>query len=240
MKISFRKISAATKRKALAGAIVVAVAGISAAGRAEEGFAIPAPQVDEKVSAATETAVFAGGCFWGIQGVFQHVDGVKSAVSGYAGGQKDTAHYEMVGTGRTGHAESVKVVFDPQKISYGKLLQIYFTAHDPTQLNRQGPDAGTQYRSAIFPQTGEQAKVANAYIDQLGKAAVFAKPVVTSIEPSAKFFVAEDYHQDFLANNPDYPYIAYVDMPKIDNLKRLFPGEYREKPVLVAATGTGN
>lgn len=240
MQISFRRISPAAGRKAFFAAMVVAAAGAATSLRAEEGIVIPAPVIDEKVGATNETAVFAGGCFWGIQGVFQHVEGVKSAVSGYAGGRQDTAQYEAVGAGKTGHAESVRIVFDPQRVSYGKLLQIYFSAaHDPTQLNRQGPDKGPQYRSAIFPQDDEQARVARAYIDQLGKAKVFSRPIVTTIEASANFYPAEDYHQDFLANNPDYPYIAYVDMPKIENLKRLFPGDYRDKPVLVATTGKG-
>jgi peptide-methionine (S)-S-oxide reductase len=208
---------------------------------AEEGIAIPAPTMDEKSSGGTETAVFAGGCFWGVQGVFQHVEGVKSAVSGYAGGKKEDAHYEMVGSGSTGHAESVKVVFDPAKVTYGELLHIYFSvAHDPTELNRQGPDSGTQYRSTIFAANGEQARVAKAYIAELDKARVFDAPIATTIETSATFYPAEDYHQDFLTNNPTYPYIVFNDLPKIENLKRLFPGDYSDKPVLVAVSGTGN
>jgi peptide-methionine (S)-S-oxide reductase len=181
-------------------------------------------------------AVLAGGCFWGVQGVFQHVQGVTSAVSGYAGGAADTAHYEMVGTSTTGHAEAVRVTFDPRRISYGHILQIYFSvAHDPTELNRQGPDVGTQYRSAIFPANQEQARIAEAYIAQINQAQLFDTPVVTKIEAGRNFYPAEDYHQDFLTLNPRYPYIVINDLPKIENLKRLFPDMYRATPVLVAA-----
>ena len=184
---------------------------------------------------ATETAVLAGGCFWGVQGVFQHVEGVKNAVSGYSGGEKKTAVYETVGSGRTGHAESVQVTFDPKKISYGKILQIYFSvAHDPTQLNRQGPDRGTQYRSAIFPMNEKQAEVAKAYIAQLDQAKMFHSKIVTKIEPGHEFYPAEGYHQDFLVLHPNYPYIVFNDLPKVRNLKRLFPDLYREKPALVS------
>ena len=214
----------------LAGGVALA----PSTGMAEEGIAIPAPAVDEKASGGTEKAILAGGCFWGVQGVFQHVDGVISATSGYAGGSASGASYEMVGTGSTGHAEAVEIVFDPSKISYGHLLQIYFSvAHDPTQLNYQGPDHGTQYRSAIFPTSDGQAKVAKAYIDQLGAAGVYSQPIVTTIEPGKSFYRAEDYHQDFLTLNPTYPYIVYNDLPKIANLQSIFPGDYREKPVLV-------
>lgn len=204
--------------------------------RAEEGITIPAPAEDVVAGhEATDTAVLAGGCFWGVQGVFQHVDGVKNAVSGYAGGEKKTAVYETVGTGRTGHAESVKITFDPKKISYGKILQIYFSvAHDPTQLNRQGPDSGTQYRSAIFPANEEQAKVAKAYIAELNAAKTFRKPIVTKIEPGHEFYPAEGHHQDFLVLHPNYPYIVFNDLPKVRNLQRLFPGLYRAKPALVS------
>ncbi|WP_415214901.1 peptide-methionine (S)-S-oxide reductase MsrA [Shinella sp.] len=207
---------------------------------AQEGLAIPAPALDEENAASRETAVFAGGCFWGVQGVFQRVEGVSNAVSGYAGGAKETAHYEMVGNGNTGHAEAVRVTFDPAKITYGKLLQVYFSvAHDPTQLNRQGPDMGPQYRSTLFPTSEEQARVAKAYIEQLNKARIYEAAIVTTIEPDKAFYPAEDYHQDFLTNNPTYPYIVYNDMPKIDNLKRLFPANYRAEPVLVAKVGIG-
>jgi peptide-methionine (S)-S-oxide reductase len=204
---------------------------------AEEARQIPAPIIDEAAGAATsETAVLAGGCFWGVQGVYQHVEGVTSAVSGYAGGEKETAEYETVGSGTTGHAESVRVTFDPRKISYGRILQIYFSvAHNPTELNRQGPDTGTQYRSAIFPANAEQARVAEAYIGQLNKARVFDRAIVTKIEPGKVFYPAEAYHQDFLAQHPNNPYIAVNDMPKIGELKRLFPEIYRSGPVLALA-----
>jgi peptide-methionine (S)-S-oxide reductase len=190
---------------------------------------------------ATETAVLAGGCFWGVQGVFQHVKGVTNAVSGYAGGDKKTAQYEVVGSGRTGHAESVRITFDPRQISYGRILQIYFSvAHNPTELNRQGPDVGTQYRSAIFPTNAEQAQIAKAYIGQLNQAHAFDAAIVTKIEPGKEFYPAEDYHQDFLTLHPTYPYIVYNDLPKIDDLNRIFPDLYRADPVLVAAARQTN
>ena len=222
----------------------IALAGLLSAATtagAQEGIALPAPALDEaKTNETKETAVFAGGCFWGVQGVFQRVAGVSNAVSGYAGGTEETAHYETVGNGTTGHAESVRVTFDPAKISYGKLLQIYFSvAHDPTELNRQGPDVGTQYRSTIFPTSTEQARVAKAYIDQLNKARLYDAAIVTTVEPNKAFYPAESYHQDFLTDNPTYPYIVYNDMPKIENLKRLFPADFRAKPVLVAKVGIG-
>ena len=205
---------------------------------AETVTIVPAPTVDKTASAPTETAVFAGGCFWGVQGVFQHVEGVKNAVSGYAGGAKETAEYEKVGSGRTGHAEAVKITYDPSKITYGRLLQIYFSvAHDPTQLNRQGPDSGTQYRSTIFPANDEQAKVAKAYIDQLNTANTFKKKLATTIEPAQPFFAAEGYHQDYLTLNPHQPYIVYNDLPKVEALKQVFPNVYRAKPVLVSEAG---
>jgi peptide-methionine (S)-S-oxide reductase len=210
---------------------------------AESARSIPPPVLDEPASpqATSEVAVLAGGCFWGVQGLFQHVEGVTSAVSGYGGGGADTAHYEMVGTNTTGHAESVRVAFDPRRISYGRILQIYFSvAHDPTELNRQGPDVGTQYRSAIFPTNSEQTHLAEAYIAQLNQAHVFDAPVVTKIEAGRDFYPAEDYHQDFLARNPRYPYIIINDLPKIENLKRLFPDLYRATPVLVAAAAPRN
>jgi len=204
---------------------------------AESARSIPPPALDEPADpqATSEgVAILAGGCFWGVQGVFQHVDGVTAAVSGYAGGTAKTAHYEMVGTNKTGHAEAVRVTFDPRRISYGRILQIYFSvAHDPTELNRQGPDVGTQYRSAIFPTSPEQAHIAEAYIAQLNQSHVFDAPVVTEIEPGREFFPAEDYHQDFLTRNPRHPYIVVNDLPKIENLKRLFPDLYSASPVLV-------
>jgi peptide-methionine (S)-S-oxide reductase len=201
---------------------------------------VPAPLLDEAAGQAqSEVAVLAGGCFWGVQGVFQHVTGVTQALSGYAGGTQATAQYETVSTGTTGHAESVQITFDPQTISYGHLLQIYFSvAHDPTELDRQGPDDGTQYRSAIFPTDAEQAKVAKAYIDQLEQAAVFKAPIVTRVEPDQSFYPAEAYHQDYLTRNPANPYIVINDLPKIENLKRIQPDFYRANPVLVAASGS--
>ena len=232
-----------TPRFVLGTALMLAGLNLNIApASAQEGLAIPAPAVTEaKSTAATETAVFAGGCFWGVQGVFQHVEGVTNAVSGYAGGAKDTAQYERVGSGKTGHVEAVKVVFDPRKVSYGHLLQIYFSvAHDPTELNRQGPDVGTQYRSTIFPENDGQAQIAKAYIAQLNKAGVYKAKIETTIEPNHPFYAAEGYHQDFLTNNPDHPYIVYNDLPKIDHLKKLFPADYRNKPVLVAEAGLAN
>jgi peptide-methionine (S)-S-oxide reductase len=206
---------------------------------AEEARSIPAPAADEQPVLDKETATFAGGCFWGVQGVFQHVNGVLSAKSGYAGGRANTARYEMVSNGDTGHAEAVQVVFDPKQVSYGRLLQIYFSvAHDPTELDRQGPDTGSQYRSAIFPTSDEQAKVAKAYIGQLNQAHVFDAAIVTRIEPGKPFYAAENYHQDFLTNNPTYPYIVFNDLPKIENLKKMFPRDYRAKPVLIANAGS--
>jgi len=225
----------------LASALLIAAgASMTIPGSAAEvAHAIPMPAVDEQaasgVQATSETAVLAGGCFWGVQGVFEHVSGVSSAVSGYAGGEKRTAHYEMVGSGGTGHAESVRITFDPRKISYGRILQIYFSvAHDPTQLNRQGPDVGTQYRSAIFPLSADQARVAKAYIAQLNQSRVYDAAIVTKIEPNRDFYAAEDYHQDFMTRHPDHPYIVYNDLPKIEDLQRLFPDAYRADPVLVA------
>lgn len=225
----------------LAGIVAVAILGggvvAVAQSSAEPAKMVPLATLDETGSLpATETAILAGGCFWGVQGVFQHVEGVTKAVSGYAGGDKSTAEYETVSTGRTGHAESVEVTFDPHKISYGRLLQIYFSvAHDPTELNRQGPDTGTQYRSTIFPTTPEQAAIAKAYVAQLGSAHVFDRPIVTTVEAGRTFYPAEAYHQDFLALHPTYPYIAVNDLPKVENLRKLFTDVYRPQPVLVAA-----
>jgi peptide-methionine (S)-S-oxide reductase len=217
-------------------ALLVGFGPMLAGALAEEGIALPAPAIDETAGPAKpQVAIFAGGCFWGVQGVFQHVRGVTRAVSGYTGGDRSTAHYEMVGSGRTGHAESVRITYDPGTITYGRLLQIFFSvAHDPTQLNRQGPDTGTQYRSAIFPTTPEQARIAKAYIAQLDQAHLLDAAIATRIEPGKTFYPAEAYHQDFLVRHPRYPYIVYNDLPKIENLKRLFPGLYRPDPVLVA------
>jgi peptide-methionine (S)-S-oxide reductase len=234
-------ISSFTPRFGLATLTIaglMALAGFAtSSATAEEARKIPPPAVDEPAgTAGPEVAVVAGGCFWGVQGVFQHVDGVISAVSGYDGGAAATAHYDMTSQGDTGHAESVRITYDPTRIAYGKILQIFFSvAHDPTELDRQGPDEGTQYRSAIFPLNGEQARIAKDYIAELDKARAFGAPIVTSIEPGKTFYRAEDYHQDFLAKNPTYPYIVYNDLPKIENLKRLFPDLYRPDPVLVGA-----
>ena len=221
----------------VAAALAITGYGLKGTAAAEDAHMVPPPAVDEPAShAATEVAVFAGGCFWGVQGVFQHVSGVTNAVSGYTGGEARTAEYETVSTGTTGHAESVRVTFNPQKISYGKLLQIYFSvAHDPTELNYQGPDQGTQYRSAVFPLNAEQARVAKAYIDQLNQAKVFPSPVVTRIEPGKTFYPAEGYHQNYLTLHPDNPYIAINDLPKIEDLKRMFPDAYLPSAILVAS-----
>jgi peptide-methionine (S)-S-oxide reductase len=204
----------------------------------EHARSVPLPTVDEAGSPLdSEVAVLAGGCFWGVQAVFQHVAGVTEAVSGYAGGARETAQYDLVSSGTTGHAESVQVTFDPRQISFGRILQIYFSvAHDPTQLDRQGPDIGPQYRSAIFPTSAEQARVARAYIDQLQANSVFDAPMVTRIEPDRAFYPAEAYHQDFLERHPDHPYIVINDLPKIANLQQTEPDVYRSQPVLVGAS----
>ncbi|MGC3980961.1 MAG: peptide-methionine (S)-S-oxide reductase MsrA [Steroidobacteraceae bacterium] len=202
---------------------------------AEAAVVIPAPTTDNpKTVGSLQTAVIAGGCFWGVQGVFQHVKGVRNAVSGYSGGEKSTAEYETVSGGNTGHAESVQITFDPKEISYGEILQIYFSvAHDPTQLNRQGPDTGTQYRSSIFYADESQKNIAQAYIAQLNKTKAYGKAIVTRVDPLKAFYPAEDYHQDFLVNNPRYPYIVFNDLPKVAHLKQLFPTVYREQAVTV-------
>jgi peptide-methionine (S)-S-oxide reductase len=208
---------------------------------AEDAVVIPAPAADVQASEGIQTVVLAGGCFWGVQGVFQHTGGVVNAVSGYAGGNKSTADYSMVSTGTTGHAESVQIKYDPKQISYGKILQIFFSvAHDPTQLNRQGPDSGTQYRSAIFTTSDEQKKMADAYIAQLNAAKVYKKPIVTKVGTLEGFFPAEAYHQDYLTLHPNQPYIAYNDIPKVENLKKLFAQNYVEKPTLVSEAKATN
>lgn len=228
-----------TWRRTLLGLAAAGLVGQCSAfslGGAEEAVLLPPPTLDENTQAHSETAVFAGGCFWGVQGVFQHVKGVKNAVSGYAGGAADTAQYGRVSEGDTGHAESVEVTFDPAQVSYGTLLQIYFSvAHNPTELNRQGPDHGTQYRSAIFVQNSEQQRVAQAYIAQLGAAKAFDQPIVTRLESYNGFYPAEEEHQDFLTEHPTYPYIVINDLPKVAQLKQLYPQRYQEKPVLVKA-----
>lgn len=200
----------------------------------------PAIADDRRQDATQETAVLAGGCFWGVQAVFQHVNGVSRAVSGYAGGTRESATYDRVSSGRTGHAEAVEITFDPRVVSYGTILQIFFSvAHDPTQLDRQGPDVGPQYRSAIFAQDAGQRRIAEAYIAQLDKAGVYRRRIVTRIGDAAPFYAAEAYHQDYATLHPREPYIVFHDLPKIEALKRLFPEAARAKPVLLTAAGGG-
>ncbi len=205
--------------------------------RAANPRPVPAPTADLAASGgAPQSVVLSGGCFWGVQGVFEHVKGVTRAVSGYAGGDKKTADYESVSQGDTGHAESVQLTYDPKQISFGHVLQIFFSvALDPTEVDRQGPDQGTQYRSEVFVSDAEQARVARAYIAQLDAAHVFARPIATRVDMLPGFYAAEAYHQDFLATHPDYPYIVFNDMPKVAALKTAFPGDYREQPKLVAS-----
>ena len=223
------------------GALAITTFAVAPARAAEDMAIIPVPAVDATASDGIQTAVIAGGCFWGVQGVFQHTSGVLNAVSGYAGGSKATADYSSVSSGSTGHAESVEIKYDPKKISYGKILQIFFSvAHDPTQLNRQGPDAGPQYRSAIFTANDEQKRVADAYIAQLNAAKVYKKPIVTKVGPLEAFYPAEAYHQDYLTLHPDQPYIYYNDLPKVANLKKIFAENYIEKPTLVNAAKVTN
>ncbi len=210
---------------------------------ADPGTVIPLPALDapKPVAVDRQTIVLAGGCFWGVQLVFQHVKGVSQAISGYAGGSKETAIYEVVSSGLTGHAESVQVTFDPRQVSLGRILQVYFSvAHDPTELNRQGPDTGPQYRSAIFYQDESQRKITEAYIAQLSKAGVFRRPIVTQVNPLAGFYPAEAYHQDYATLHPSNPYIAYNDLPKAENLKRLFADLYRDRPALVSVASHSN
>jgi peptide-methionine (S)-S-oxide reductase len=226
---------------ALLATAALALAFAAPSQAAEDAVVIPAPAMDAGPASGIQTAVVAGGCFWGVQGVFQHTAGVVNAVSGYAGGTKATADYHTVSSGTTGHAESVEIKYDPKKISYGKILQIFFSVvHDPTQLNRQGPDTGTQYRSAIFTTSDEQKKVADAYIAQLNAAKVFSKPIATKVGALDAFYPAEAYHQDYLTLHPNQPYIAYNDIPKVENLKKLFADNYIEKPTLVSASKVTN
>ena len=237
---TFHPASALSGRRPLLAAMILGATSaglwwVKPSSAAETAVVLPAPALDQAAqsASATETAVIAGGCFWGLQGVFQHVKGVSNAVSGYAGGAEATARYEAIGSGRTGHAEAVRISYDPRQITFGRILQIYFSVtHNPTELNRQGPDVGTQYRSTIFPQNAEQARIAQAYIAQLDKAAVFGRPIVTTIEMQKRFFPAEAYHQDYLTRHPNHPYIVHHDLPKIDNLKRLFADRYRAAPAL--------
>ena len=207
--------------------------------RAEEApRALPMPVLDTKApgKGGVETAVLAGGCFWGVEGVFQHVKGVKAVLAGYSGGNAGTANYEAVSGEGTGHAESVQIKFDPREISYGQILRVFFSvAHDPTELNRQGPDEGTSYRSDIFYASADQERIAKAYIAQLEKSHAFSHPIVTRVDALTGFYPAEAYHQDFLIRNPSYPYIVFNDLPKIANLKQLLPEVYREKPVTGAS-----
>ena len=220
--------------KIMPAALVLCAAAVLQAACAEPAVSIPAPALDNpKTQGALETAVLAGGCFWGMQGVFEHVKGVRQVISGFSGGKKNTAHYETVSTGTTGHAESVQITFDPKEVSYGELLRVYFSvAHDPTELDRQGPDEGTQYRSDIFYADATQQKIAAAYIAQLEGAHAYNHKIVTRVDPLTGFYPAEQYHQDYLIHNPDNPYIVINDLPKIENLKRVFSARYRERPVL--------
>jgi peptide-methionine (S)-S-oxide reductase len=223
------------------GALAITAFAVAPSRAADDAVVIPAPAADVPASDSTQTVVVAGGCFWGVQGVFQHTAGIVNAVSGYAGGSKSTADYNFVSTGTTGHAESVQIKYDPKKISYGKILQIFFSVvHDPTQLNRQGPDSGTQYRSAIFTANDEQKKVTEAYIAQLNAAKVYQKPIVTKVGPLEGFYPAEAYHQDYLTLHPNQPYIAYNDIPKVENLKKIFAENYIEKPTLVSSARVTN
>jgi len=237
-----RARSSRTTLYTLAATVLVAiVAGLwwQNAGYSEGATRIPA---DDSPAAGEglQTAVLAGGCFWGVQAVYQHVKGVHLALSGYAGGSKPDPTYEEVSLGTTGHAESVEIKFDPREISYGQILQIFFAvAHDPTQLNRQGPDVGTQYRSAIFYTDDAQKRVAESYVAQLDAAKVFRRPIATKLGPLAHFYPAEGYHQDYAVRHPDSPYIAFNDLPKVENLKRLFPAIYREAPLTVAQAEGG-
>jgi peptide-methionine (S)-S-oxide reductase len=222
------RFSGSAAAVAVGAALIVASASHSFA--REVAIPLPAPKLDQPAAEAQgeQTAVFAGGCFWGVEAVFRHVKGVKSAVSGYAGGTPAAPSYELVSTGTTGHAETVSVRYDPSQVSYGQLLQVFMSvAHNPTELNRQGPDHGTQYRSAVFYTTPAQQKVASAYVAQLNDAHVFSAPIVTQLVPYKTFYPAEAYHQDYLAHHPDNPYVAYNDLPKLDELKRLFPERYR-------------
>jgi peptide-methionine (S)-S-oxide reductase len=228
---------------ALLLSLVLAAAGPIAAQAAGPATPIPPPTVDAPASNAPglQSVVLAGGCFWGVQAVFQHTRGVTQALSGYAGGAKEDASYEIVSSGRTGHAEAVHVTFDPQQISLGRILQIYFSvAHDPTQLNRQGPDEGTQYRSAIFYKDSSQKALAEGYIAQLNKTGAFKRPIVTRIDPLAGFYAAEAYHQDYATLHPNNSYIRYNDLPKVENLKQHYSELYLDKPVLVAAAARSN
>src|SRR6202050_4820488 len=236
--MAYRKSSILLRVAAFAGAIAAgAILWHAPLFGAEAPVIISPPVIDSPKSAGpAQTAVLSGGCFWGVQGVFEHVRGVKNVIAGYAGGERSTARYETVSSGDTGHAESVKITFDPAAISYGQILQIAFSVvHDPTQLNRQGPDVGTQYRSAIFYVDAGQKRIAEAYISQLDSSHVFPRAIVTRVDPLKGFYPAEDYHQDYLIHNPGVPYIAMYDIPKVENFNRLFPELYSGRPVLANA-----
>jgi len=221
----FRSVPA---RAMLVPALLAGLIACSAGFARSKPVALPDPKLDLPSAKGEQVAVFAGGCFWGVEAVFDRVKGVREATSGYSGGVSGTAEYDTVSSGNTGHAESVKVVYDPAQVSYGQLLKIYFSvAHDPTQLNRQSPDVGTQYRSEIFTTSPAQAKVARAYIAQLSAAKAFAAPIVTRVEPLKAFYPAEEYHQDYLVRHPDEPYIVYNDAPKLVHLKAMFPNLYK-------------
>lgn len=227
-------------RRSAIRALVLASASaalVLSCARADEGpRPLPPPQLDEPAAAnGLETAVLSGGCFWGMQGLFEHVKGVRRVVSGYSGGARDTAHYEDVSSGETGHAESVEIAFDPRQVTYGEILRVFFSvAHDPTELNRQGPDTGTNYRSDIFFVNPGQERVARTYIAQLDHAHAFSSPIVTRADALTAFYAAESYHQDYLIHHPDNLYIVVNDLPKIANLKRIYPALYRETPVMVS------
>jgi peptide-methionine (S)-S-oxide reductase len=223
--------------RGFAAVLLIATAVSLARAKGSKGNSIPAPAADTALAAKSgeESVVFSGGCFWGVQAVFQHVKGVLSATSGYSGGEAKTARYELVSTGETGHAESVKVVYDPSQITYGQLLHVFFSvAHDPTELNRQGPDDGTQYRSVIFYSTPDQLRLTKAYIEQLDNAHAFKRPIVTQVVPLKPFYPAEAYHQNYATDHPDSMYIWTNDAPKVANLKKEFPQLYRGSPQLVA------
>jgi peptide-methionine (S)-S-oxide reductase len=216
----------------LGSALVLIGTSMACSTATASSTSIPDPDLDAPLASAKgeQIAVLAGGCFWGVEAVFEHVKGVKDVKSGYAGGAAAAAQYEKVSTGTTGHAESVRVAYDPSQISYGQLLKVFFSvAHNPTELNRQGPDTGTQYRSAIFYANEEQKLIAQAYIEQLNKAKVFPRPIVTQVGSLESFHEAEAYHQDYLVHHPDEPYIVINDMPKVENLRKQLPGLYKAK-----------
>jgi peptide-methionine (S)-S-oxide reductase len=223
---------------AIALLAVSALSGRPAIGASAHASPVAAPVIDSPrpSTPGSETAILSGGCFWGVQGVFEHVRGVRKVVAGYAGGAEATASYELVSTGTTGHAESVQITFDPSQISYGQILRIFFSvATDPTQVDRQYPDDGPQYRSEIFYATPEQQRIARAYVDQLNRSGAFRQPIATRIDPATGFYAAEGYHQDFLVRNPGYPYIAQFDMPKVEALAREFPNQYAAAPITLAS-----